>query len=377
MGRERKQERGVEPRGNSIRITFHFAGERRRETLKIPPTAPNLRYAELKRNQILYEIEIGSFVYGDHFPNSKSADLGRRRTNLTVSQGVANWLATRKLTPSTKRGYEMSIRNYITPAFGSRVMRSLLPSELEMKRAAWAEQLAPKTVNNALIPLRGAFDLAHADGILKTNPAVRLKNVKVSRVSQADPFSPAELKAILEAMEPQARNFFEFWSLTGLRTGEIIAIEWRDVDWQQSRLQVRRSITMREVSDTKTHRERFVDLVPHAIEVLNRQRAYTALANKEIFHNPFTLAPWSQDKIVGNAWSRYCTRAKVRHRPPIQLRHTYASLALSAGEAPMYVAKQLGHTTLQMLDRHYGRWMRSAATDAGAKFGAAAAGFKI
>lgn len=376
MGRERKQERGVEPRGNAIRITFNFAGERRRETLKIPPTSPNLRYAELKRNQILYEIEIGTFNYGDHFPESKHADLGRRKTNLTVKQAVANWLATRQLTKSTKLGYDMSIRNYIEPAFGSRLIRTVLPSELETKRAEWAGQLAAKTVNNALIPLRGAFELAHADGIIKNNPGARLKNVKVSRVSQADPFSPEELAAIFSKIDGQTLNLFEFWSLSGPRSGEIIALEWRDVDWIQNRVQVRRSMTLRELSDTKTHRERFVDLVPQAIAVLNRQRAHTATANKLIFHNPNTDLPWTQDKIVGLAWARCCARGKVRHRAPGQLRHTYASLALSAGEAPMYVAKQLGHTTLQMLDRHYGRWMRSAASEAGSKFGDVAKAFK-
>jgi integrase len=62
--------RGLEIRGNSIRIKFMFRGEQCRETLKIPPTRKNLEYAERKRAQILYEIEIGTFEYARHFPQS-------------------------------------------------------------------------------------------------------------------------------------------------------------------------------------------------------------------------------------------------------------------------------------------------------------------
>lgn len=60
-------------------------------------------------------------------------------------------------------------------------------------------------------------------------------------------------------------------------------------------------------------------------------------------------------------------KAGVRYRRPYQTRHTYASMMLSAGEHPMWVAKQMGHTDWTMIVRVYGRWMPSADTDAGNK----------
>lgn len=66
-------------------------------------------------------------------------------------------------------------------------------------------------------------------------------------------------------------------------------------------------------------------------------------------------------------WVPAMKKAGVRYRRPYQTRHTYASMMLSAGEHPMWVAKQLGHTDWTMIARVYGRWMPSADLSAGAK----------
>jgi integrase len=59
---------------------------------------------------------------------------------------------------------------------------------------------------------------------------------------------------------------------------------------------------------------------------------------------------------------------------PYQSRHTYASMMLSAGENPMWVAKQLGHKDRTMIAKVYGRWMPSADVGAGGRAEALFAG---
>src|SRR5690606_30536264 len=66
-------------------------------------------------------------------------------------------------------------------------------------------------------------------------------------------------------------------------------------------------------------------------------------------------------------WTPALKRAKVRYRRPYQTRHTYASMMLSAGEHPMWVAQQMGHSDWGMIRRIYGRWMPDAAPDAGGR----------
>jgi integrase len=57
--------------------------------------------------------------------------------------------------------------------------------------------------------------------------------------------------------------------------------------------------------------------------------------------------------------------AGVRYRRPYQTRHTYASMMLTAGESPMWVAQQMGHRDWGMIRRIYGRWISDAQPDAG------------
>lgn len=60
-------------------------------------------------------------------------------------------------------------------------------------------------------------------------------------------------------------------------------------------------------------------------------------------------------------------KARVRYRRPYQTRNTYASMMQSAGEHPMWVAKQMGHASWLMIAQVYGRWMPSSDVTAGNK----------
>ena len=67
---------GIEVRGDAIRIKFTYRGIRCRPTLKgITATKANIKFAEQKRNTILYEINNGSFDYAAHFPHCPKGRL--------------------------------------------------------------------------------------------------------------------------------------------------------------------------------------------------------------------------------------------------------------------------------------------------------------
>lgn len=365
MGGER---RGVEARAGSIRIVFTYRGQRCRETIKIPPTPKNLEYAERKRAQILYEIEIGSFDYGHHFPTSSRAKLGRQRSELTVAKAFDLWMKTRVITATTRKRDQRCYMGLIDSAIGSRTIRSILPSELQQLRGDLAKTRRPKTVNNALIIIRGAFTTAHDDGIINSNPAARLVNIRNPRRSDVDPFTPEELTALGAVLDGQDANMFETWWTTGMRGGELFGLDWADIDWRRLVIHVRGATVEGKAVETKTKDERFVHLAPRAVTALKRQRAFTELAGGKIFHNPETGAAWAHAVSWYGHWKAACKRAKVRFRPPKQLRHTYASMALSAGEPALFVMNQLGHRSLTMLERHYAQWMPKANTDAGIGF---------
>ncbi|MNZ95073.1 hypothetical protein D3C78_1142030 [compost metagenome] len=84
--------------------------------------------------------------------------------------------------------------------------------------------------------------------------------------------------------------------------------------------------------------------------------------------SPVIGKPWEHaGQIYKIAWVPAMKKSGVRYRRPCQRRHTYASMMLSAGEHPMWVAKQLGHEDWTMIARIHGRWMPSADVGAGSR----------
>jgi len=92
------------------------------------------------------------------------------------------------------------------------------------------------------------------------------------------------------------------------------------------------------------------------------------LSHTEIFLNPRTSQPWEDDsQIRKTAWIPALKKAVIPYRNPYQTRHTYASMLLSAGEEPMWVAQQMGHKDWGMIRKRYGRWIPEIKQEAGSK----------
>ena len=105
-----------------------------------------------------------------------------------------------------------------------------------------------------------------------------------------------------------------------------------------------------------------------ALEALTRQKQYTYVAGREIFQDPRYNQRWLGDfPVRTNLWLPAIRRAKVMYRRPYQTRHTYASMMLTAGEDPMWVAQQMGHSDWGMIRKIYGKYIAEDRPDAGAK----------
>ncbi|MBF0453925.1 MAG: DUF3596 domain-containing protein [Magnetococcales bacterium] len=366
----RANKSGVTVRGDSIQIDFRYRGVRCRETLKLTATKANMKYAENFRRIILHEIATGSFDYAAHFPDSKRAAMFgfARGGNETVEVAMKGYMAAihRTTAVSTFRDYESAVRHHLIPAFGHIQLKHLAAAQVR----AWISTLdiSNKRINNVMVPLRGMLKDAFADGIIDKDPMARIKNLPVVR-EDPDPFSPEEQEAILAELRPQAHNLIKFALWTGLRTGELIALEWGDIDWKRGEVVVRRSITRKTVKTPKTAAGmREIKLLGPAMDALTNQKALTFLEGGRVFYNDRTNSPWETDaQIRRTAWEYAIKKSGVRYRSPYQTRHTYASMMLSAGESPMWVARQMGHRDWGLIRTRYGRWIPQADEGAGSR----------
>lgn len=350
----------------SLQIYFAYRGVDCRETLKLEPTKNNIKHAAWLRSEILRSIELGSFKYQDYFPESKRAKLfGHIVSNVTVGELLTDFLelAGKTREPSTIRGYKDVCKAHLHPQFGDVRVRDLNPAMIR----SWISglQLTAKRVRNILTPLRSVLEQAVNDDLINANPLDRviLKNLLNKDTSKStftvDPFDADEISIILKNAAPQIRNLFQFAFFSGLRTSELIALEWGDIDWSKELIHVSRAVVEKQIKSTKTNAGiRDVILLPPAKEALQAQKTHTFLAGTRIFNNPRTDLPWETDaQIRKTAWVYLIKKSGVRYRNPYQTRHTYASMLLSEGENPWWVAEQMGHETIEMIMRHYGKWI--------------------
>ena len=355
----RSQYPGVERNGTTLRIAFAIDGQRCREPLNLPDTPANRASAARLRAEIVARIRLGTFDYAAYFPHSRRAAAVQR----TFSDVAQEWLNLQaELATSTQRDYESSLNHHWIPGLGAHAIGTITPGQV--KRAVIAAGFkSAKRRNNCISPLRMVFDYAVGERYIASSPAAGLEFAPTPD-PDPDPFTLEEARAILAWMrhhtEPQVHNYFRFAFFSGLRTSEIIQLQWEKVDLRSGIVRVDEAKVRRERKRTKTYKHRDVELNVESRAALEDQRAHTQLAGGHVFTNPHTGGPYVDDLSPRRAFGRCLKKLGIRYRPPYNTRHTYATISLMAGANPMWVARQLGHANMAMTLRVYSRWIDGA-----------------
>jgi len=350
---------GVRPRGNSIVLDFTYMGQRCRETLRVKPTKTAIKEASRKREAILFEIAMGTFDYGQHFPTSKNAiRFGKNKGSLvTIEEQLKQWVrkAEKRCQHSTIRDYNSSIYYHLIPHFGHLTLDQFTTAHVY----EWLDtiNISNKRINNVLGPLRQALKDAYYDGLIDQNPMDRFRYLP-PETREPEPFTPSEIEKILAQLDGQSHNLIQFAFWSGLRTSELIALRWQDVDLDNNRVHIRTAIVRQREKTTKTVSGlRTVELQPAAKKALISQKKLNGNSER-VFHDPITNSPWQGDHIIRKRiWIPAINAAGIKYRNPYQTRHSFASIMLSSGHNPLWVAQQMGHKDWGMIRKTYGRWI--------------------
>jgi integrase len=361
---------GVEVRDTSIRILFSYQGKQRKETLyldnaPLPPTPANVKYARRVAIEIKGKIKSGEFSYADYFPHSPMA---KREDPDSLGVFMDRWHKQLHLKSSTLTTYRRMKDNFWKPAIGHLAINKVKHSDITtaLKSGNWS---SGKTRNNYVSMLSSVFSLALADGLIDKNPCDSIEAAAWQK-KKVDPFSLDEADLIiahmLEKYPQQVANFYEFQFFTGLRTGEAIGLDWREIDFRHKTILVKQAFVVNDMTDTKTSKERTVSLNSRALAALKRQKAWTFMAQPQddsapwpVFHDPGTGKPWAYEQNARKRyWKPTLTALGIRYRRPYNTRHTYATVGLMAGVNPAYMAKQLGHG-VDVFFKDYSSWINS------------------
>ena len=355
--------------GETINITFTYRGVKCREPLSnLDVNNKNIKYAERTLGEIHNKIERGNFNYAEYFPRSTRLKIfGNAASGKTIKMYLDEYInicETRNLSPSTIGGYKKCRSAlsslHILPA------SELTPAAL--KQWIQAQKTTLKTIRNQLSFLRSSLDEAVTDGVLQINPvslvtASRYQSSKSDAESSyiVDPLSPAEVSALLASTgNKQWENLFRFAIQTGMRSSELCALRWRDIDFIEKTAHVQNASVSGVTKGTKTKAgTRKVELNEEAMIALNAQKPFSFLKDNCVFEDPKTNKPWaSADAIRKKAWVPTLRKAGIRYRNPYQTRHTFATRNISRGVNLFWLASQMGHKGPEMLFRHYGSYLK-------------------
>lgn len=359
------------PAGDVVAIDFMFKGDRCRPTLKnLAATRRGQLRAERLLEQIKEEIAAGIFSFANHplIADYSKATLFGHTNTVTLNEYSELWLKqVKQVRPhSTAATYEKAL-NRILKNLGKIQIRNINHGHIKRMVLDDFANIKAKTIRNYLLPLRSMMDDAINEQIISTNPLTTIVLNKLTSDRQkesdyvVDPFTREEIEAILTNAKPEARCNYQYLLFTGVRLSEYMGLEWDDIDFKKKTQHIRRALVMGAEKGTKTKAsKRETHLLPMAIQALEDQKQYTWFNKSKqpkVFRRISDGKRMFDYEHISRPWKTLLSRLKIRYRTPYQMRHTFASQLLSDGENPHFVAKLLGHKTVEMVYRVYGRWI--------------------
>lgn len=384
-----KEATGVSQHNNSLRIQFRLPGDKNstRKSLGLPITDNNIELAQARLGAIKIDIASGFYdldnnaFWRKHFPNDTKHVVEKK----TVSDYIDHYLKIRdgELSYSSMCKFK-SLRTWLTKHnLINKDITELTYLDIETIIKTSLSKLKQSTVDDYTTTFKKVIQEAVIDGLIKISPFVNVRRIKIDSMESDQetvyPFSQDELNRLLEVVHvKQTKDMIEFLAWSGMRPGEMKALAWEDVDLVNGIAHVKYNLTREgKLKPPKTSSGvRKIELMPTALAVLKRQRAKTFMlpsivetihyklnrtkhvTRRRIFvsreNKPFIRPELS---TVQGSWAGWLRKAKLIHREPYQLRHTFASQMLMIGADPIWLASQLGHSDWGMIRKVYGKWI--------------------
>jgi integrase len=246
----------------------------------------------------------------------------------------------------TQLHYEQLILKHVLPYLGPIELRQLTPDTI----ARWqADRLASGagrvSVRQAFTVLGSILQRAFEGGLLQSNPARVVRKSRLPRRQEVRPLSPAEIEAMRAVSKPRDAALISVLGYAGLRPGEALGLQWRDI--RQQTILIERAMSLGEEKDTKTTAHRTVRLLaPLAADLREWNLRSGRPDGRELIFPSANETVWTLAAYQSwrrRAFDRAVAGAGLEHARPYDLRHSFASLLLHEGRSVIYVARQLGH----------------------------------
>lgn len=286
---------------------------------------------------------------------------------LTLDAYLNQWLETakNKLGARTFQDYTNVLRRYIRPTLGARRLNQLTSLAIQAVYADMqARNLSPRTVRYAHTVLSSALTQAVKWRLLAVNPAKAVDLPKNTQHKEMHALTPEEATRFLEATSMDRWGvLFTFALVTGMRPGEILALRWRDVDFEAGAVVVRRALVTLKgkhaFAEPKTARSRRTIPIPASVvdelrqhkadQALERAAAGTRWEDADLVFASSDGTPLNERNLVQRHFKPILEAAGLPKKIRMyDLRHTCATLLLAQEVNPKVVSERLGHASITL-----------------------------
>src|SRR3954452_7842098 len=198
----------------------------------------------------------------------RGAVAGRVRTGVTFADACADFLSwmehDRQRKRSTLNDYRSAVRSHFLPTFGALPLERITTTAIDRWRAQLVAEarLSNRSINKLLTILHGIFERARKRWRLPANPVREVEKQPRRKRGAIDVYGTEEVMALVRAAESEQDGaIFLTAAFTGLRMGELLALRWRDVDFELAAIRVRASYTHRQIGTPKNRTGRTVPLI--------------------------------------------------------------------------------------------------------------------
>ncbi len=269
---------------------------------------------------------------------------------------------------STRESYEFNLEKHVYPVFGKTPIDQIKRKDFKaFFDKLMVNGLSKNTVLLIKAPINGVLSHAVESEFIENSPLNDLKFRQKKQKFKVEPLTEPGANQLLEQSKIHMGGYYYPHMLcalrTGMRIGEIIALKWKDIDFEKRRIEVKRSCRNRRVTGTKNNKCRHVDMTPHLAETF---KAFRTEQKKRALKKGWSFPDWvfanRKGKMLRNiafrdALMRCLDDAGLKRIRVHDLRHTYATIRLLRGHNVGDVSYQLGHSSIKITYDAYGHWI--------------------
>ncbi|MEJ9255743.1 site-specific integrase [Bacillus wiedmannii] len=223
--------------------------------------------------------------------------------------------------------------------------------------------LSPATINYVIRAIKNIFKRAHEWQLIRRNPAEKIKKLKDDYQTK-EPYDLEETRQIMSLLEKEETMYqilFQLAIMTGFRRGELLGLEWKDINLEDGTVTVRQSVSFTNsqyfIKEPKTRAsKRTISIPTSLVEKLKRykndcnEKRLSCRNLWEAGEYFFVFSSWHVKPLypshITKKWRKFTRKYELRHVTFHGLRHTSATLLLEAGENMKFISSRLGHSRI-------------------------------